>query len=208
MMNGEVGAEYWPGWLSGIVLSVLIVAYFWVTGRLVASSGRVTKVIDRLRHGPQPECSARPDELAELAEALRQASVEAFGAAAVEASLAAQTSDPEPQLRKVRPRTQLNWVAHLVFLIGMLIGGRVSRPLAPLRWTLGEGVWAGTVSPSLLPYLLLFAGILVGFGTRMAGGCPIGHGLCGMARGQAGSWAAGLAFFGAGVGLAFVVRVL
>jgi uncharacterized membrane protein YedE/YeeE len=208
MMNGEVGAEYWPGWLSGIVLSVLVVTYFWVTGRLVASSGRVTKVIDRLRYGPQSECSSRPEELAELAEALRQASVEAFGAAAVEASLAEQTSDPEPQPRKVRPRAQLNWIAHLAFLIGMLIGGRVSRPLAPFRWTLGEGVWAGIVSPSLLPYLLLFAGILVGFGTRMAGGCPIGHGLCGMARGEAGSWAAGLAFFGAGVGVAFVVGVL
>jgi uncharacterized membrane protein YedE/YeeE len=60
----------------------------------------------------------------------------------------------------------------------------------------------------LLPYLLLFAGVLVGFGTRMAGGCPIGHGLCGMAQGQAGSWAAGLAFFAAGVGLAFLVGVL
>jgi uncharacterized membrane protein YedE/YeeE len=205
MMNGEMHAEYWPGWLSGVVLSLLIVAYFWVTGRLVASSGRVTKVIDRLRHGPQPECSTRPAQLAELAEAMRLASVEAFGAAAVQASLAAQTSKPEPPPRRVRPRAQLNWIAHLVFLIGMLVGGRVSRPLAPLRWTLGEGVWAGTVPASLMPCLLLFAGVLVGFGTRMAGGCPIGHGLCGMARGQAGSWAAGLAFFGAGVGLAFVV---
>jgi uncharacterized protein len=208
MMNGEVDTEYWPGWLSGIVLSVLIVAYFWVTGRLVASSGRVTKVIDRWRHGPQPECSTRPEELAELAEALRLASVEAFGAAAVEASLAAQTSDPPPPSRRVRPRAQLNWIAHLAFLVGMLIGGRVARPLAPLEWTLGEGVWAGVVPSSLLPYLLLFAGMLVGFGTRMAGGCPIGHGLCGMARGQAGSWAAGLAFFAAGVGFAFVMGFL
>jgi uncharacterized membrane protein YedE/YeeE len=187
-----------------VVLSVLIVAYFWVTGRLVASSGRVTKVIDRLRHGPQPECSSRPEELAELAEALRLATVETFGAAAVEESLAAaQTAEPEPP-RKLRPRASLNWIAHLAFLVGIVIGGRAAQPLAPLEWTLGEGVWAGVVSERALPYLLLFAGILVGFGTRMAGGCPIGHGLCGMARGQAGSWAAGLAFFGAGVGIALL----
>jgi uncharacterized protein len=207
-MNGELDAQYWPGWFSGVVLSALIVAYFWVTGRLVASSGRVTKVIDRLRHGPQPECSARPAELAELAEALRLASVEAFGAAAVEASLAEQASEPAPPARELRPRAQLNWIAHLAFLVGMLIGGRVSRPLAPLQWTLGDGVWSGVVPPALLPYLLLVAGVLVGFGTRMAGGCPIGHGLCGMARGQAGSWAAGLAFFGAGVGFVLVLGVL
>jgi uncharacterized membrane protein YedE/YeeE len=93
-------------------------------------------------------------------------------------------------------------------LIGIVIGARAAQPGAPLRWTLGEGVWAGTVPAPLLPWLLAFAGVLVGFGTRMAGGCPIGHGLCGMARGQAGSWAAGLSFFGAGVGLALLVELL
>jgi uncharacterized protein len=208
-MNGDVSTGYWPGWLSGVVLSFLVIAYFWVTGRLVASSGRVTKVIDRLRHGPLPECSSRPEELAELAEALRLATVETFGAAAVEQSLSeAQAVEPEPPPRKVRPRAPLNWIAHLAFLLGIVLGGRVAQPLAPLRWTLGEGVWAGTLSERALPYLLLFAGILVGFGTRMAGGCPIGHGLCGMAQGQAGSWAAGLSFFGAGVTIALMVAWL
>jgi uncharacterized membrane protein YedE/YeeE len=205
-MNEDMSAGYWPGWFSGVVLSALVVAYFWVTGRLVASSGRVTKVIDRLRHGPVPECSSRPEELAELAEALRLATVETFGADAVQQSLtAAQASESEPPRRKLRLRAQLNWIAHLAFLLGIVIGGRMAQPLAPLRWTLGEGVWAGAISERALPYLLLFSGILVGFGTRMAGGCPIGHGLCGMAQGQAGSWAAGLSFFGAGVGIAFLV---
>jgi uncharacterized protein len=206
-MNGDVDAGYWPGWLSGVVLSVLIVAYFWVTGRLVASSGRVTKVIDRLRHGPQPECSARPEEFEDLADALRLATVEAFGAAAVEASLSDQSAEPEQPARKLRPRERLDWIAHLAFLIGIVIGGRAAQPGAPLRWTLGEGVWTGIIPASLLPWLLLFAGVLVGFGTRMAGGCPIGHGLCGMARGQPSSWAAGLSFFGAGVALALLVGI-
>jgi uncharacterized membrane protein YedE/YeeE len=90
----------------------------------------------------------------------------------------------------------------------MALGGRVSRLGAPIEWTLGEGVWAGVVSEPSLPYLLLIAGVLVGFGTRMAAGCPIGHGLCGMPRGQAGSWASALAFFGAGVGVSFLLGAL
>jgi hypothetical protein len=205
-MDGGVDTQYWPGWVSGVVLSVLIVAYFWVTGRLVSSSGRVTVVIDRLRHGPQPQCSSRPAELTELAEAMRLASIEAFGEEAVEA-LSRREPEPERPPSNVRPRMLLSWSSHLIFLVGMLLGGRVSRPGAPLSWSLGEGVWAGSLSQAVLPVVLLLAGVLVGFGTRMAGGCPIGHGLCGMARGQAGSWAAGLSFFGAGVIVALLVSL-
>jgi uncharacterized membrane protein YedE/YeeE len=205
-MDGGVEPQYWPGWLSGVVLSLLIVAYFWVTGRLVSSSGRVSVLVDRLRHGRQPECSTRPAEISELAEAMRLASIEAFGAEAVEA-VVRQEQESEPVPAKLRPRMLLSWSSHLLFLVGMLLGGRLSRPGAPLSWTLGEGVWAGTISQTLLPVVLLLAGVLVGFGTRMAGGCPIGHGLCGMARGQAGSWAAGLSFFGAGVLVALLVSI-
>jgi uncharacterized membrane protein YedE/YeeE len=187
--------------VSGLALAALILGYFWITGRLLSSSGRVSIVIDRARHGAESECDASPEE---LAEALRVASIETFGASAVQADLARHENARHLTQTKVRPRANVTWVGHLLFLVGMAIGGRVSRLEAPMEWTLGEGVWAGTVLEVALPYLLSFAGALVGFGTRMAGGCPIGHGLCGMPRAQAGSWAAALAFFGAGVGVAFL----
>ncbi len=207
-------AEFWPGWVSGVVLSVLIVAYFWVTGRLLSSSGRVTAIIDRLRYGPQPEHDASPEE---LAEAMRLASIEAFGASAVEEALlrsraeqsAREQAPPAtPPAPRVRPRANVTWVGHLAFLFGLVIGGRVAQPFAPLMWSLGDGVWAGVVPRGALPYVLLLAGVLVGFGTRMAGGCPIGHGLCGMARGQPGSWASGIAFFAGGVALTWLVAAV
>jgi uncharacterized membrane protein YedE/YeeE len=204
-MPDDIVLAYWPGWVSGLVLSALIVAYFWITGRLLSSSGRVSVVIDRARHGAEPECDASPEE---LADALRLATIEAFGANAVHANRASEDAAPAPKRLSVRPRAALSWVGHLSFLIGMALGGRVSHLGAPLKWTLGEGVWAGIVPESALPYLLLLAGVLVGFGTRMAAGCPIGHGLCGMPRGQAGSWAAALAFFGAGVGVSFLLGAL
>lgn len=205
--------EFWPGWVSGVVLSVLIVAYFWITGRLLSSSGRVTVIIDRLRYGAQPEPDATPEE---LAEALRLASIEAFGASAVEEALRSSAERGTGQhappttadAARVRPRSNVTWVGHLAFLFGLVIGGRVAQPLAPLTWSLGERIWAGVVPSAALPYVLLLAGVLVGFGTRMAGGCPIGHGLCGMARGQAGSWASGIAFFAGGVALTWLVTVL
>jgi uncharacterized membrane protein YedE/YeeE len=204
-MRDDVVLAYWPGWVSGLLLAALIVAYFWVTGRLLSSSGRVSVVIDRARHGTEPVCDASSEE---LAEALRLATIEAFGANAVLANQARVEAQPQVKRLETRPRVALTWVGHLLFLTGMLLGGRVSRLDAPFEWTLGQGVWAGIVPEPALPYLLLLAGVLVGFGTRMAAGCPIGHGLCGMPRGQAGSWASALAFFGAGVAVSFLLGAL
>lgn len=201
MMAGQL-AIYWPGWLSGVVLSALVFAYFWATGRLLSSSGRLSIVIDRLRDRAPPEPEASPEE---LVEALRLASIEAFGASAVQAQLDRPASEGPAATRELRPRATVSWLGHLAFLVGLVLGGRASRPLASFEWSLGDGVWTGLVPAPLLPWLLLFAGVLVGFGTRMAGGCPIGHGLGGMARRQPGSWAAGLAFFAGGVGLSLLL---
>lgn len=44
------------------------------------------------------------------------------------------------------------------------------------------------------PLLLVLAGLLVGFGSRLGGGCTSGHGVCGMARGVRDSIAATLIF--------------
>jgi uncharacterized membrane protein YedE/YeeE len=53
---------------------------------------------------------------------------------------------------------------------------------------------------------LIVAGLLVGFGTRMGGGCTSGHGVCGMSRLSPRSIAATLIFMLAGFVTVFVVR--
>jgi uncharacterized protein len=58
------------------------------------------------------------------------------------------------------------------FLIGLLVAGGITLqvlPHAPPRE--GFPVW-----------LLLLAGMLVGFGTSMGNGCTSGHGVCGLGR--------------------------
>ncbi|WP_114520885.1 YeeE/YedE thiosulfate transporter family protein [Altererythrobacter sp. ZODW24] len=54
--------------------------------------------------------------------------------------------------------------------------------------------------------LLLTAGLLVGFGTRLGNGCTSGHGVCGMARLSPRSLAATATFMGAGFILVGVMR--
>jgi uncharacterized protein len=50
-------------------------------------------------------------------------------------------------------------------LSGSLVGYVVAEPQMPASWA-----------------VIVIAGLLVGFGTRLGGGCTSGHGICGVAR--------------------------
>lgn len=60
-----------------------------------------------------------------------------------------------------------------IFLIGMVLGGGLyeyglaSQP---------------TPTSTFAPWAMVIGGFLVGFGTRMGGGCTSGHGVCGLGR--------------------------
>lgn len=56
--------------------------------------------------------------------------------------------------------------------------------------------------------LLIAAGLLVGFGTRLGNGCTSGHGVCGMARLSPRSIAATATFMALGFATVFVCRHL
>jgi len=54
--------------------------------------------------------------------------------------------------------------------------------------------------------LLLAAGFLVGFGSRLGSGCTSGHGVCGLGRFSKRSLAAVVTFMAAGMATVFVMR--
>ena len=66
-----------------------------------------------------------------------------------------------------------NKVDNLLFLLGLVIG-----PIIYSVFT--KQVINITISNSLI--LLIFAGLLVGIGTRIGGGCTSGHGISGIGR--------------------------
>ena len=87
----------------------------------------------------------------------------------------------------------------VLFLCGLMIGGTA---------------WWQMVGPSFvvrtnfsLP-LLVFAGVLVGFGSRIGNGCTSGHGVCGLGRLSGRSLASTLTFFSVALLTTFVVRHL
>lgn len=85
----------------------------------------------------------------------------------------------------------------VLFVLGLLAGGALAY------WQLPERT-AVTVDASY-PVLLL-AGLLVGFGTRLGSGCTSGHGVCGVSRLSLRSIIATVVFMAAGFTTVYVVR--
>jgi len=82
-----------------------------------------------------------------------------------------------------------------LFLLGLLATG------------IGFALFTNRVPAPTLPLLpLAVAGLLVGFGTRMSGGCTSGHGVCGLSRLSVRSLVAVLTFMVAGALTVFVLR--
>ena len=85
----------------------------------------------------------------------------------------------------------------IAFLIGLIV--------APLIYaSAGGGVPPITISVS--PLLVVAGGLLVGFGTRLGGGCTSGHGVCGLARLSTRSIAATAVFMATAILTSFVLR--
>lgn len=85
----------------------------------------------------------------------------------------------------------------VAFVLGLWLGGLV-------YWAVRGEPFAVELTASWP--VMLAAGLLVGFGTRMGGGCTSGHGVCGIARLSKRSIVATLVFMGAGIATVFVTR--
>ncbi len=95
------------------------------------------------------------------------------------------------------PRGELVW--RLAFIAGLVAGPLVVQ--AVLQRPIAVRIEASVP-------MLIAAGLLVGLGTRIGGGCTSGHGVCGIGRLSRRSIVATLSFLGAGAASVFVVRHL
>lgn len=96
-------------------------------------------------------------------------------------------------------------------LIGVVLGGTGFAVIAGGPDFHGYGWLTATFTGSgrvLVAPILLIAGVLIGFGAKLAGGCTSGHGLSGMAMLSRASLSATATFFGTAIVVSFVTRAL
>ncbi|WP_055554774.1 YeeE/YedE family protein [Streptomyces sp. NBRC 110028] len=213
-------SSYWPWWAGAIGLAFVTVAYTLATGR----SFGVSSAWDRVLHWRREHRLERLDEEFTddrvLADALAAATAEHFGTGP-----AAPTAPPVPQ-QKARPLTPdaepaadtspsatslrpVPVVTQAVLLVSIFVGGWIAAVTSGrfrLRFDMGPGFRdVVTADPALTIALLFAGGVLVGFGTRLAGGCSSGHGLSGCGRLSPVSIVATAVFFGTAVAVSFLL---
>ena len=92
-----------------------------------------------------------------------------------------------------------NRLDNILFLIGLIIG--------PIIYTLfNQEQISISISNSYL--LLMFAGLLVGIGTRISGGCTSGHGISGIGRFSVRSIVATITFMIVGIITVYLKNIL
>jgi len=201
-----VSVQHWPWYFGGVALTAVAAGHWLLLKRMMAVSGRVTAIVNRIRFGPEkPPTLSR----AELEAALLAATLAEFGEQVPKPAAPPPSRPREPQpLSLTKPQ---GMGIHALFFGGLLVGGVVSAVLAggvelspSLRGADFEGFFGGAGRYAVL----LLGGLCVGFGTRMTGGCTSGHGLCGVSRFQPASLIATAAFFGTGVATSFALSFL
>jgi uncharacterized membrane protein YedE/YeeE len=110
----------------------------------------------------------------------------------------------KPYYQKTIP--SLNWDVTLV--LGILIGAFISTQLSGqfrVEWV--PELWATAFGQAPLPRLIVafVGGIVMGIGSRWAGGCTSGHGISGALQLAVSSWLAAICFFIGGIATAMLI---
>ena len=91
--------------------------------------------------------------------------------------------------------------SNVLFLVGLVVG-----PILIYYLILPNKPIAFEITSSYL--LIVIGGFLVGFGTRLGGGCTSGHGICGIGRLSVNSMIATVIFVGTGIITVFILQQL
>lgn len=106
--------------------------------------------------------------------------------------------------QKFAPVVDWEWTLVVGVIIGAAISAKLSGSLA-VTWIPDK--WADTFGPAAAPRLTVavLGGVLMGLGSRWAGGCTSGHGISGTLQLAASSWLAVACFFAGGVAVAMLI---
>ena len=104
--------------------------------------------------------------------------------------------------RRDRGIARVHWRARqwrLLFLAGLALGGVATH------WLIGQPIPEESSAPL---WVIVASGLLVGWGTRMGGGCTSGHGVCGLGRRSPRSLVATVTFMALGILTVLVMQTV
>jgi uncharacterized protein len=198
---------YWPWWAGAIGLAAVTVGYYRATGRFLGISGAWDKVLHWREERELEVLDAEFADDRELEAALAAATAEEFGTVSASPALSERPDEGLQATAAVRGPVPL--VMQTTLLISVFVGGLVAAIVSgrfQLRADMGEAFSRlVTDNPISMVVVLFVGGVMVGFGTRLAGGCSSGHGLSGCGTLRPVSLLATAVFFGTAVLVSFLL---
>ncbi len=209
--------DYWPWWAGALGLGVPTFAFRHFVGKKLGLSGTWERVLHTPTELEAERADAVLDDMAAFDAGLAAETAAMFGGDTGSGSVAtlAPAADSSshshdghagaaavPVERRLPLSTQYLLLASVLFggVLAALVSGRFEW-----RADMGDAFSAIVVDGWGMWPVLFGGGILVGIGTRMAGGCNSGHGLSGCSRLEPLSLVATAIFFGSAVGMSFLV---
>ncbi len=198
-------SNYWPWWAGALGLALVTISYTLATDRSFGVSGAWDRVL-HWREEREMQRRRAQDELDQ------RSVVEALAAASPRGTGPASPASPHEHLERppvTLPPRPAPLVSQAALLVSILVGGFVAAVASgrfELRFDMGAGFdELVTDNPITMVAVLFAGGLLVGFGTRLAGGCSSGHGLHGCGRLYPVSIVATAVFFGTAVLVSFLL---
>jgi uncharacterized membrane protein YedE/YeeE len=112
-----------------------------------------------------------------------------------------QKVETKPYYQEVQPVVDWQWM----LVLGMIAGALLSSLLSgDFGWQWIPAQWAAAFGTNTLVRVVaaLLGGVLLGFGSRWAGGCTSGHGISGTMQLAVSSWISAICFFVGGIAMA------
>lgn len=211
MMSGLIGDSdvYWSWWLGAIFLG-LITFLFWYLVRIpMSGSSSWQRIVGWREEVERQQVEKQFHEASndDVMQAMMAETIAEFGEESVAKMSQGESASSSSCGASIPKRAP--WQAHITFLFMIAVGGFVASLTSgtfELKMDMGREFASFFGEGPHTWALLVFGGVLIGFGTRMAGGCTIGHGLSGLSRLQIGSLIGTAAFMGGAIIVSFLIE--
>ncbi|MDH5369996.1 MAG: YeeE/YedE family protein [Gammaproteobacteria bacterium] len=210
--------EYWSWWIGALALGIFAVIFSLFTGKPLGVSGSWLSIARRKDDAIlKASAEVLQGDQTQVKDDLMAMTMAEFGEDFVADNLdtnqqrrAGETNAVSTSDSKLK-QDYTPWTVHVLFLATMFLGSYIasittgefslSTELSALHAKIFENTGEAWIA-------LLFGGMMVGFGTQMAGGCTSGHGLSGTAQLIPASIVSTIVFFGSATALTFFMNMM
>ena len=118
---------------------------------------------------------------------------------AIENLITGGKAEQRPYYKKIKLKLNWQWMLVVGVVLGSFLSAIISGDFQVGVWV--PSLWASAFGDSVLLRVLVAVagGIILGFGSRFAGGCTSGHGISGTLQLAVSSWISAIMFFIGGI---------